>query len=320
MIPMAKPKYVTSYEQFLEHSKAHIQNVKELSNYCIDKINNDESHRELFNVPDGINLDDYKDVILEAISIHDKAKLSTVADAYAPPHLREMLDKDGTQQRFVLSEMIYLGYGENFMLMDEQARDELKHVVINGTLNDRDTVHVQKFMDEQKLPQWLQKFIKDVEKTADQIDRGKNPISEEEFGRPMKLASKFTDDGPAKAEFCRQVESVYNDIASNTYHKKRILEMNPESGNKIASNNAQSLRDIDSEHIIVEELDCHAFHITVNNDAKTKKINDILASEPSLNDEEFEYPADLIPKNAQSQKQKSSPRISLSTPKLTASL
>jgi len=183
-------KFCNSSEDFRSHTMNHINNVIGLAKDLLDEIYKNDELVGFYNL-NKYNKDFVYKVIGEGISLHDKAKLCT--DEF-------FLEKNGLNKPFY--DQLYKFYGR-------QANEELLSLI--EKLNSID----QEFIDSYLLnfDDNIKTFFKKIEKFADCIERGCNPVSKEELGNPeLKKASEFLSNEISKEELdlITKIEASYS--------------------------------------------------------------------------------------------------------------
>jgi len=90
---------------------------------------------------------------------------------------------------------LYNYYG--IWLEDEEHKQELKRLV--DQINHIDKKIAVMFLDAFRVAPENIGLFKKIERIADIVDRGMDPVASEEFGRPLKKASEFSVDEESKA-------------------------------------------------------------------------------------------------------------------------
>ncbi len=184
--------YVNSMEEFYEHTRLHKERVKLLGMELF------RTHPELFK---GLTSSQVR-IVLEA---HDRAKGSSGAiGPSGKPFYQELYQNYGKEAPYPLVNS--LNQADNEYLL--QA---LKHAGLDDNPQMTQTERIRRRV--------LRSQLKRIEKIADFVDRGKSPVSVEEFGRPMKLASTFltkTED----AKLARELERNYSRLTVNLDYRQ----------------------------------------------------------------------------------------------------
>jgi hypothetical protein len=179
--------YVNSLEEFYEHTRLHRVRVKLLGMELL------RTHPELFR---GISPEELR-IVLEA---HDRAKVSSAAHG---PSGRPFYEE------------LYRSYGKkapdplvnSLNQADEKyAVEALKHAGLwdNPRMSSAERMRRRA----------LRTRIKMIEKIADLVDRGKSPVTSEEFGRAMRPASTFLNN-PEEVRLARELERNYSRLTVN---------------------------------------------------------------------------------------------------------
>lgn len=184
-------QYVESLDDFKTHMHAHVARVKILG------VRLFETHPELF---EGVKLEDLR----RFLSLHDASKVNM------NPHFLATYVTAEEPNRII--EELYRYYGVDLSATEGPLREEMGRLV--KRLNDIDAGVQRKFFakrgmltPEGKPNSLAQKYLR-IEKLADMVDRGENPVSEEEFRKVMRRASDFLYDAEDR-RLARELERDY---------------------------------------------------------------------------------------------------------------
>ena len=175
--------------------KNHVENVGVMADVMFEEIKaHPEKWRETFDIPKDAPLDDQlKNQIKEFIGNHDASKLNTTK-----PFLEKIKRETG------LINDLYSVYGKTFNTMT----DKEKKVV--DALNIVDGAEREAFIKAHNLPSWKIKLLDEVEKMADGVERGMNPVTAEEMSKSV----------------WKQSEAAQNKLKSATAAASDIKEIN----------------------------------------------------------------------------------------------
>jgi hypothetical protein len=190
LIPQARD-HVNSLEEFFEHTRLHRERVKLLGMELF------RTHPELFR---GLTTTQVR-IALEA---HDRAKI--MSNARGPggkPFYSELYDYYGKKAPAPLVNSLNQA-DRKYM------EDALKHAGLNDD--------VRMTTGERARRSALRAQLKQIEKVADLVDRGKSAVSPEEFGRPMRLASSYLAN-PQEARLAQELERNYSRLAVNLEYR-----------------------------------------------------------------------------------------------------
>lgn len=194
-------QYVNSIEDFYHHTQLHRKRVKKLGLELL------KMYPEVF---DGLT----EQQVNLALAEHDRAKISGLAMA------------DDKEQFY---KKLYSGYQRS---IDRPTIDKLNAIDEKYMQRAYEVIGLQETenmsTEYKKELQRKRKLLKLLENVADFVDRGMSPVSEEEFGRKMQLASEFMKD-PKERELAAALEKRYKHIVKgleytppNTYQYRAI--------------------------------------------------------------------------------------------------
>lgn len=177
--------FVQTLEDFETHTILHIQRVQKLGLELYRSFSDDFT---------GVT----EKLLSEFLSLHDCAKIKGVK-----------------QQNRALHEL-YPFYGAN-----AESKDEFRKIV--SKMNEEETaIQIDFFrasgLLEKKTGQTTfeaQQLLL-IEKVADLVDRGMNEVSEEEFGRSMRLASELFEEIQNQV-YARHLEVNYQEITESLW-------------------------------------------------------------------------------------------------------
>lgn len=156
--------------QFLEHTKKHIDNVVLLSNVLYNSFLNSKSLQKEFNISKK-DLLEFKSTFKRIIKTHDKSKIE------ASP---SFLEEHGLEEPNFVKLYSFAGVA---------IPSENRHFI--NSINKIDKIELEKQFQKYDVKPELQDLFKKIENIADIVERGCNPISEIEFGRKIFKASTF---------------------------------------------------------------------------------------------------------------------------------
>lgn len=195
-------KYIQNLEDFKYHTAHHIQNVMTLGLYLFNYF----SH--------SVFSDLTAEEVIDYLSLHDLSKRMTA---------RELAEFGYTHEKS-LSERLYEFYGKDKDTLPNDKKLQLEEVI--RELNRIDRLVTQKFLFKRgyilnsKISSKGLKLLV-IEKIADLVERTKNPVSIEEFGKVMKSPIEYTGDTRYQ-RLVRVLMDNYPIIANNQY--RDILE------------------------------------------------------------------------------------------------
>lgn len=222
-------QYVENIEDFREHMESHIENVGELALLIVDKIKDNERLCDLYGIPEDMDWDKFKSDVKELIGFHDSSKMRKTPIKMEAPLMKSMYkDSSGVdvgERNLTMLEALYAMYGRKKKDFSEEEFEESTHVI--SFLNSQDfqitETYAFRIFEHDPIKINLYKII---ENFADKIERGMNPITEEEFGRDIVKASEFAEfEHPEENALCFHVELEYKEVCSNRFLNKRIQEM-----------------------------------------------------------------------------------------------
>ncbi len=183
--------FVNSQEEFFEHSRLHKERVKVLGMELF------RTHPELFKglTPTQLRI---------ALEAHDRAKVSAVA-----------LGLRGRP----LYEELYQSYGKKapddlVSKLNQVDEKYMQQALAHAGLNDSP----QMTAAERARRKVLREQIKVIERIADLVDRGKSPVTAEEFGRPIQAASSYLKNSQ-EVRLARELERNYSRLTTNLEYR-----------------------------------------------------------------------------------------------------
>lgn len=187
------PRFVSTYQEFRVHVQKHRERVRLLG---IDLALRYYPHLDT-------------DLVSRYLSVHDISKLMTSEE-----RLRE-LGYVGDRNP---SERLFEFYGQQD-LPPEKIYEREK--VIN-LINNIDHEYVERFFsgyekDKGRLGEDLKKELLEIERIADLVDRGMNPVSAEEFSRKMIKASDWVSTEKER-EMAKYLELNYRNITFRSWY------------------------------------------------------------------------------------------------------
>jgi len=194
--------FFTNEEQFLTHTKKHIDNVNKIGEQLIKDVRillkEDPTARSHFNIPEDANVESFFSNFKELMKVHDIAKTS---------------EDPAFLERHNLDEPIYkklaLSAGK---FIDEDERKEIE------VLNNIDKAEMKSLVQKMGLPKWQEDVAEIFEKICDQIDRGNNPITAVEMNKDPR---KTSDYGKSRPDI---EQTLIKDLESH-YDEKMLPEM-----------------------------------------------------------------------------------------------
>lgn len=179
-------RYVTSLNDFYQHTYLHRKRVMILGQRLLNQFTNDFPQLN-------------SDLLNSFLSIHDEAKLD--------------LETANTHQGSLL-EALYRFYGRGVDSLSKREKRELKELVT--LLNDLDNQICRQFFIDNDLvlkngtlSEAAIQLLR-IEKIVDSVDRGMNQVSIEEFNRSMTPASQLFHD--KDAEMASDLERIYHHL------------------------------------------------------------------------------------------------------------
>ena len=181
-------KYVNSYEDFMVHMLSHIERVSILG----EELR--QMYPEQFKSVDPVKLQQF-------LLLHDQSKVND-----SPAFLKDHEIKN----RMRIGKLLYKGYNQNFMQLTGEEKNSLKRLV--NDLNRVDQRVAERFLYGAgvKSPE-LQKAYFQIEKIADQVDRGMSPVTSEEMAKRVTPASEFMKN-PVDQNMARELEARYGKV------------------------------------------------------------------------------------------------------------
>lgn len=235
------------------HMFNHVNNVGKIADDIFTEIDkNPEQWRTVFQIPKDVQIDEgLRTTLKKFIQNHDASKINIESEFLA------MINR----KKLIIYEL-YSIYGKNFK---DLSADDQKIIQV---LNDLDKMVHDKFIAENSLPEWKVKFIDEIEKQADGIERGSNPVTAEEMTKKTWMESegiqrsikKKLVDGFASVEITRlnkkleltlMIENRYNDITTSyLFYKDKIKFLE----RALIENNFQTenLKQFSLNHLLVE--------------------------------------------------------------------
>lgn len=241
--------YVNNVEDFLEHTRSHVQNLKYLAKHVLKRAEESEFIKEALGIPENANISKFSDKVVTGLGYHDAAKMERDAPVSIGKHLEARIAKKMTQdisdqseriktakklikRGFSMPDVLYAGYGGNLLSMGEKAEGDFFDFV-NNTLNKKDGQIMEQYIDLAFEEKWERDAFKKIEDIVDKIDRGMSPISIEEFGREVVPASHFIEnEDPVIKDLIIDCEDNYDSICPREFYHKRVREMDEEALNK----------------------------------------------------------------------------------------
>ncbi|MBT3236559.1 MAG: hypothetical protein HN353_11450 [Bdellovibrionales bacterium] len=211
-------KYVKNFEKFYVHMDNHVANVHKLGIDLLQTIQaNPKKYNSIFNIPPGADLQRLHPLLSQMLTLHDQSKLNISAN---------FLTEHNIGQRPIIYDL-YDIYGKNQL-------SEKDKKLVGKTVNKLNRVD-QEVMDnfisqarkQHKLTAWEENLLHDIEKMSDLVERGQNPVTVEEMGRPVSPGSDFVKGRMPEdqRQVMIQLEKRYSQIASSLEdHQKYFLQ------------------------------------------------------------------------------------------------
>ena len=241
--------YVNNVEDFLEHTRSHVQNLKYLAKHILKRAEGSEFIKEALGLPEHADVSEFTRKVLTGLGHHDAAKMERESPVAIGKHLEARIAKKMTQEisdqseriqaakklirrGFSMPDVLYAGYGGNLLSMGEKAESDFFDFV-NNTLNKKDGQIMEQYIDLAFVEDWEKSAFKKIEDIVDKIDRGMSPISIEEFGREVVPASHFIEnEDPIIKDLIIDCENKYDNICPREFYHRRVREMDEEALNK----------------------------------------------------------------------------------------
>lgn len=176
-IPHIKPhlEFVNSVDDFYMHMFNHVKNVENIADEIFSEIQkNPDQLKSVFHIPKEASADsELKSLMKKFVQKHDASKINTDSDFLSKINRKKLIIYE-----------LYSLYGKNFKdlsLEDQKIIQELN--LIDKGVHD-------KFMSENNVSDWKIKFLDEVEKLADGIERGSNPVTAEEMSKKPWMESE----------------------------------------------------------------------------------------------------------------------------------
>ncbi len=191
-------KYIHNISDFQYHTAHHIQNVISLGLF----LHSNPSTRHYFS-------DLTREAVVEYLSLHDSSKRMPLAELQNYKYTNEQ----------TIEERLFSFYGKDKDQLPPQQQDELKQII--EELNRIDTLVSRRFLYKKgyilnsRITAKGMKLII-IEQVADLVERTKNPVSIEEFGKMMKSPEVYVKES-RRPEFFRLLMNHYHEIADHRY-------------------------------------------------------------------------------------------------------
>jgi hypothetical protein len=176
--------YVNTVEDFYMHMKNHVENVGRIADKVLEEMEKDPAKwRKTFGIPANVPIDDkLKKQVRAFIALHDESKLNTTQS-----FLKKLNRKNG-----IINDLFSI-YGKTFASMSDEEKN-----IVNG-LNGVDAEVRAKFIKDNGLPDWVVRVMDEVEKIADGVERGMNPVTAEEMAKKVWKESEAANNKLAQA-------------------------------------------------------------------------------------------------------------------------
>lgn len=268
-------KFVNSVDDFYMHMFNHVQNVGKIADEIFFEIQkNPDQWKSVFHIPRDAPIDDeLKSLLKNFIQSHDASKINTDPDFLSKINRKKLIIYE-----------LYTVYGKNFK---DLSQDEQK---IIQALNSIDKEVHDEFILKNHLSNWKVKFFDEIEKLADGIERGSNPVTAEEMAKKPWMESEAvrkklnletnpehtTDEITRlrkKLDFTLILEERYADIAlpytvykEHIYFLEKILQeanIQPENLRPFSLNHL--LNELEREEGQIKNIDDSKLIVKINN-------------------------------------------------------
>jgi hypothetical protein len=200
--------FVKNEEDFLVHMVNHVQNVGKLTDALIDMAEKDPEVKIALGLsPDTPLNSDLKQLVRNFISIHDASKVNTSKEFLNRYSIRRPLIKD-----------LYALYGKTLSQMSAEEKS-----IIDSKINGTDVKERLRFIELKKPTTQQMQFIDSVEKMADKVERGSNPVTSEEMAKNKILNSQRLEEEFASAKTQEEIEAIKRKIVLS----KKLEELYP---------------------------------------------------------------------------------------------
>lgn len=189
--------FVNSEEDFFIHMKNHVQNVRVLADSLLDLAEKDPEVRSSLGLAPGEKVTpELRKLTQEFLGVHDASKINTSKEFLQRYHAQEPLIKE-----------LYAIYGKTFAQMTEEEKSIIQNL-INGT----DAKERDRFIQSKKPTAQQMKFMDQVEKLADGVERGSNPVTNEEMAKKVLTMTEMQEKDLAKAATPEEVAQIKKKI------------------------------------------------------------------------------------------------------------
>jgi hypothetical protein len=245
-----------------------------LSNKIIELIINNNSLSD-FGVYDYkiscSNVKNLKDAINDIGLNHDSSKINN--QKLFRDWNKEFVNSENISNLVKIRSSLYKHYGDNFDEITDERKEATKTVVIE--LNKIDSAWTEKLIKSYNLPKNICSMIKSIEKIADLVDRGLNPVTPEELGKKnVYLGSNDKSINERMVKYALFLEKNYDKLTKNlnldSYVKKSRYSLYQ---NKLKKSMIELNRR--EEIIFSNKVSTDLEHFIKNNKTENKK-NDYL--------------------------------------------
>lgn len=168
-------EYVNSVDDFYMHMFNHVRNVEKIADEIFSEIQkNPDRWASIFHIPKDAPIDgELKYLMKKFVQNHDASKINTDHDFLLKINRKKLIIYE-----------LYSVYGKN---IKDLSQEDQKIIQV---LNSIDKEVHDEFVLKNDLPVWKIKFLDEVEKLADGIERGSNPVTAEEMAKKPWMESE----------------------------------------------------------------------------------------------------------------------------------
>lgn len=200
--------FVNSEEDFFIHMKNHVQNVRILTDSLLELAEKDPEMRTTLGLKPGQLLTpELKQLTKEFLGVHDASKINTS---------KEFLERYASREPLIKE--LYSIYGKTFAQMTEKEKSIIQ-TVINGT----DAKERERFLQRKNLTNEQTLFMDQVEKLADGVERGSNPVTSEEMAKKVLTMTEMQEKDLARAKTPEEIATIKKKIVLS----KKLEELYP---------------------------------------------------------------------------------------------
>lgn len=181
----------TNKEQFLDHTKRHIDNVKELSFVLLSYVLEDKEMSEQYKLTKNQG-NDFQNKLSKVIEHHDYAKLEDS---------KEFLDHHNLKEPFY--EFLFKKTGVELIGEDRETIQKM---------NELDELTTTILLKKAGFNYNERKLYRFIEHVSDIVERGCNPLTKFEFGRSISRASEYKKGYVSEKELdmMKKLENYYD--------------------------------------------------------------------------------------------------------------